>query len=68
MLRRVKWVTCPHCSHRFMAADTEDNATAESMPVYCPKCGREVSLSRLGNLIEMFLKGVMALKPSKPMI
>ena len=57
MLRRVKWVTCPHCGHKFLAADIEVLATAETMPVYCPKCGQEVSLSRLGNLIEMFLKG-----------
>lgn len=52
MLRRVKWVTCPHCGHKFMAADIEDNATVESMPVYCPKCGREVSLNRLWNLFK----------------
>ncbi len=68
MLRSITRITCPHCGHKFLAADIENNATAESMPVHCPKCGRKVSLNRLGNLIEMFLKGVMALKPSKPMI
>lgn len=57
MLRGITRITCPHCGHKFLATDIEVLSTAETMPVHCPKCGREVSLSRLGNLIEMFLKG-----------
>lgn len=42
MLRGVKRVTCPHCGHSFVAFDIEDNATAQSMPVHCPRCCAEV--------------------------
>lgn len=35
-------MTCPHCGHSFVAFDIEDNATVESMPVHCPRCGAEV--------------------------
>ena len=52
MLRGFKKVTCPHCGHKFRAADMEDIATAESMPVHCPKCGQEVSLNRFWNLFK----------------
>lgn len=52
MLRGFKKVTCPHCGHKFRAADMEDIATAESMPVHCPKCGQVVSLNRFWNLFK----------------
>ena len=52
MLRGFKKVRCLHCGHIFMAADIEDNATAESMPVHCPKCGQKISLNRFWNLFK----------------
>lgn len=38
MVRRYVQVTCPSCGHTFMAFDVEDNGTATSVPVTCPKC------------------------------
>ncbi len=55
MLRGAKRVTCPHCGHSFMAFDIEDNATVESMPVHCPRCGNVVRTdSILGFLSRLF--------------
>ena len=60
MLRGIQKVRCPHCGHAFMASDVEDNATAKSMPVHCPKCGQEVSLNQLRDLVVRLLQGTMA--------
>jgi len=55
MLRGAKRVTCPHCGHSFVAFDIEDNATVESMPVHCPRCGAEVRMDGfLGFLSRLF--------------
>ena len=51
MIRRFKVIRCPHCLHRFRAADIEDECTYSSMPVYCPKCGQRVYLSHLHNTV-----------------
>lgn len=59
MLRGFKKVTCPHCGHKFRAADMEDIATAESMPVHCPKCGQVVSLNRFWNLFKRLFGSVV---------
>jgi DNA-directed RNA polymerase subunit RPC12/RpoP len=48
MLRGIKNVTCPHCEHKFLAADIEDNATTNTMAVHCPKCGNVVKIARTG--------------------
>lgn len=39
MLRGIKTFVCKDCGHRFKALDMEWNATADSYPVKCPKCG-----------------------------
>ena len=55
MLRGAKRVTCPRCGHSFVAFDIEDNATVESMPVHCPRCGAEVRMDGfLGFLSRLF--------------
>jgi len=50
MLRHIEKVICPGCGQSFLALDIEDNATAQSMPIRCPHCGRTVrpSLYRIG--------------------
>lgn len=53
MIRGFKKVRCPHCGYKFRTAVIEDKATAESMPVHCPKCGHEVSLNRFRNLLKL---------------
>lgn len=50
MVIGFKNVRCPHCGYRFRAAKIEENGTASLMPVYCPKCGQEVSLNYLQNI------------------
>lgn len=52
MIRGFKKVRCPRCGYKFRAADIEDEATVESMPVHCPKCGQGVSLKPLINLLK----------------
>ena len=52
MIQGFKKVRCPRCGYRFRAAVIENEATAESMPVHCPKCGKEVSLKPLINLLK----------------
>lgn len=48
-------MTCPHCGHSFVAFDIEDNATVDSMPVHCPRCGAEVRMDGiLGFLSRLF--------------
>jgi len=39
MLRGTTLFRCPNCGHVFKALDIEDNATAYSMPMPCPRCG-----------------------------
>lgn len=39
MLRGTTLFRCPNCGHVFKALDIEDNATARSTPMPCPKCG-----------------------------
>ena len=39
MLRGKKHFACKDCGHKFIGLDIEDNATVNSMPVKCPKCG-----------------------------
>ena len=39
MLRGTATFVCKDCGHKFEAFDIEDNATVESMPMQCPKCG-----------------------------
>ena len=51
MLRGFKKVRCPHCGYKFRAAVIEYEATAESMPVHCPKCGSIVETSGLKALL-----------------
>ena len=50
MLRGVTRVTCPHCGHKFLAMDIEDNATVSSLPGHCPKCGQIVKIDWSGLL------------------
>ena len=52
MIRGFKKVKCPRCGNKFRAAVIEDEATAESMPVHCPKCGHEVSLNHFRNIFK----------------
>ena len=39
MLRGLTKFRCPECGHIFEAPDLEDNATARTMPMPCPRCG-----------------------------
>ena len=39
MLRGITLFRCPNCGHVFKAFDIEDNATARSTPMPCPRCG-----------------------------
>ena len=39
MLRGTTKFRCPDCGHIFEAPDLEDNATARTMPMPCPRCG-----------------------------
>lgn len=39
MVRGIIKFKCPVCGHKFMAPDIELNATIESQPMNCPKCG-----------------------------
>lgn len=39
MLRGITKFRCPNCGHIFEAPDLEDNATARTTPVPCPRCG-----------------------------
>ena len=39
MVRGKTWFRCSCCGHVFEGWDIEDNATAFSMPMTCPKCG-----------------------------
>lgn len=39
MLRGITKFRCPSCGHIFDAFDIEDNATAGTVPVPCPRCG-----------------------------
>ena len=39
MLRGLTKFRCPDCGHIFEAPDLEDNATARTMPMPCPRCG-----------------------------
>lgn len=49
MLRGTTLFRCPNCGHVFKALDIEDNATAYSMPIPCPKCGtKSYQLGPLG--------------------
>lgn len=63
MLRGFKKVRCPHCGHVFIMADIEDNATAESMPVHCTKCGQEVRLNHLRDIVVRLLQDWKWRKP-----
>lgn len=51
MLRDVKRVMCPHCGHSFVAIDIEDNATVESMPIHCTRCGAELRMEGFQGLL-----------------
>ena len=51
MLRGAKRVTCPYCGHGFVAFDIEDNATAKSVAVHCPRCGAEVRVDGFRRLL-----------------
>lgn len=62
MIRGFKKVRCPRCGYKFRAADIEDEATVESMPVHCPKCGHEVSLNHFRNMFKrLFGPAVLAI-------
>lgn len=39
MLRGFFGYKCNKCGHKFIGLDIERGATADSMPVSCPKCG-----------------------------
>jgi DNA-directed RNA polymerase subunit RPC12/RpoP len=39
MVRGIKTFVCKDCGHKFIGVDIEDNATINSMPIKCPKCG-----------------------------
>lgn len=39
MVRGIITFVCKDCGHKFNGLDIEDNATINSMPVKCPKCG-----------------------------
>lgn len=39
MLRGFVGYKCNKCGHKFIGLDIERGATADSMPVSCPKCG-----------------------------
>ena len=43
MLRGTTLFRCPNCGHVFKALDFEDNATARSTPMPCPRCGAKSS-------------------------
>lgn len=43
MLRGTTLFRCPNCGHVFKAFDIEDNATARSTPMPCPRCGAKSS-------------------------
>ena len=43
MLRGTTLFRCPNCGHVFKALDIEDNATARSTPMPCPRCGAKGS-------------------------
>ena len=43
MLRGTTLFRCPNCGHVFKALDIEDNATARSTPMPCPRCGAKSS-------------------------
>ena len=47
MLRGTTLFRCPNCGHVFKALDIEDNATARSTPMPCPRCGAKSSPSVL---------------------
>ena len=39
MVRGIKTFVCKDCGHKLIGLDIEGNATINSMPVKCPKCG-----------------------------
>ena len=39
MIRGMYVYKCNQCGHKFIGADVEYMATANSMPVHCSKCG-----------------------------
>ena len=43
MLRGTTLFRCPNCGHVFKALDIEDNATARTTPMPCPRCGAKSS-------------------------
>ena len=43
MLRGTTLFRCPNCGHVFKALDIEDNATARTAPMPCPRCGAKSS-------------------------
>ena len=43
MLRGTTLFRFPNCGHVFKALDIEDNATARSTPMPCPRCGAKSS-------------------------
>ncbi len=60
MLRGKTWFRCPFCGEVFKSWDVEDNATVNTMPMPCPKCGTESPAIRsIGILdrIRILLKG-----------
>lgn len=62
MLRGKTWFKCDYCGHVFKSWDIEDNATVNSMPMTCPKCGGKGhainSYSLLDRLIDRIFSGI----------
>jgi Acetyl-CoA carboxylase beta subunit len=41
MIRGKAWFRCPHCGTIYKSLDIEQGATVFSMPMPCPKCGKD---------------------------
>ena len=48
MVRGTTTFKCEACGNVFEGLDIEDNATAGTMPVRCPKCGAHCLPKRVG--------------------
>ena len=52
MIRGLFTYRCRDCGHEFTGWDIEDNATVDSMPIKCPKCGSTKVDTPLGVLVD----------------
>lgn len=56
MLRGFVGYKCKKCGHKFVGPDIELNATVDSMPVICPKCGNPNCTQDVWETTKMILK------------